>query len=132
MSSAFVPSAVLNRMQESHYLEAGPSTSHVKKIVEPPAPTPAPAIVIGGLSRAPVRHAAPVYLAIEYHILEGCNTFYAVCVRVKLHKSSLQHGERVYAPEEGRCLTHCRTTSCYAQNSGGAGQGRGQGPWQTP
>jgi hypothetical protein len=36
VSSAFVPSVVLNRMQESHHLEAGPSTSHVEKVVEQP------------------------------------------------------------------------------------------------
>jgi hypothetical protein len=34
MSSAFVPSVILNHMQESHYLEAGPSTSHVEEVVE--------------------------------------------------------------------------------------------------
>jgi hypothetical protein len=39
VSSAFVPNAVLNRMQESHYMEAGPSTSRVEEVVEPPAPT---------------------------------------------------------------------------------------------
>jgi hypothetical protein len=48
VSSAFVPSAVLNCMQESHYLEAGPSTSHVEEVVEQPAPTPI--TVIGGPS----------------------------------------------------------------------------------
>jgi gag-polypeptide of LTR copia-type len=40
VSSAFVPVTVLNRMQESHYTEAGPSTSCVEEVVEPPAPTP--------------------------------------------------------------------------------------------
>jgi hypothetical protein len=39
VSSAFVPVTVLNRMQESHYTEAGPSTSRVEEVVEPPAPT---------------------------------------------------------------------------------------------
>jgi hypothetical protein len=63
VSSAFVPSAVLNCMQESHYLEAGPSTSRVEEVVEPPAPTPAPATVIGGPSQAPIRSAAPVSIA---------------------------------------------------------------------
>jgi hypothetical protein len=63
VSSAFVPSAVLNRMQETHYLEAGPSTSRVEEVVEQPAPTPVPATVIGGLSQAPVRSAAPVSIA---------------------------------------------------------------------
>src|ERR1700678_3157449 len=63
VSSAFVPSAVLNRMQESHYTEAGPSTSRVEEVVEPPAPTPVPVTVIGGPSRAPVRSAAPVSIA---------------------------------------------------------------------
>jgi gag-polypeptide of LTR copia-type len=63
VSSAFVPSAVLNRMQETHYLEAGPSTSCVKEVVEPPAPTPAPATVIGRPSQAPVRSAASVSIA---------------------------------------------------------------------
>jgi hypothetical protein len=48
VSSAFVPSAVLNRMQESHYLEASPSTSCVEEVVEQPAPTPVPATIIGG------------------------------------------------------------------------------------
>jgi hypothetical protein len=50
ISSAFVPSAVLNRMQESHYLEAGPSTSCVEEVVEQPAPMPVPATIIGGPS----------------------------------------------------------------------------------
>jgi hypothetical protein len=40
VSSAFVPVTVLNRMQEFHYTEAGPSTSHVEEVVEQPAPTP--------------------------------------------------------------------------------------------
>jgi hypothetical protein len=61
VSSAFVPVTVLNRMQESHYTEAGPSTSRVKKIVEPPAPTPV--TIVGGPSRAPARSAAPIYTA---------------------------------------------------------------------
>jgi hypothetical protein len=38
VSSAFVPSAVLNHMQESHYIKAGPSSSRVEEVVEPPAP----------------------------------------------------------------------------------------------
>jgi hypothetical protein len=62
VSSAFVPSAVLNCMQETHYLEAGPSTSCVEEVVEQPTPTPAP-IIIGGPSRAPVKSAAPVSIA---------------------------------------------------------------------
>jgi hypothetical protein len=61
VSSAFVPVMVLNRMQESHYTEAGPSTSCVEEIVEQPAPTPV--TVIGGPSQAPVRSAAPVSIA---------------------------------------------------------------------
>jgi hypothetical protein len=56
VSSAFVPSVVFNRMQESHYLEAGPSTSHVEEVVEQPAPTPV--TVIGGPSQASNRSAA--------------------------------------------------------------------------
>jgi hypothetical protein len=63
VSSAFVPSAVLNHMQESHYLEASPFTSRVEEVVEQPAPTPVPATVIGGPSRAPIRSAAPVSIA---------------------------------------------------------------------
>jgi hypothetical protein len=57
VSSTFVPVTVLNRMQESHYMEAGPSTSHVEEVVEQPTPTPV--TVIGGLSQAPVKSAAP-------------------------------------------------------------------------
>jgi hypothetical protein len=48
VSSAFVPVTVLNRMQKSHYMEAGPSTSRVEEVVEQPAPTPV--TVIGGPS----------------------------------------------------------------------------------
>jgi gag-polypeptide of LTR copia-type len=48
VSSTFVPVTVLNCMQESHYMEAGPSTSHVEEVVEQPAPTPV--TVIGGPS----------------------------------------------------------------------------------
>jgi gag-polypeptide of LTR copia-type len=48
VSSAFVPVTVLNRMQESHYTEAGPSTSRVEEVVEPPAPTPV--TIVGGPS----------------------------------------------------------------------------------
>jgi hypothetical protein len=61
VSSAFVPVTVLNRMQETHYTEAGPSTSRVEEVVEQPAPTPV--TVIGGLSRTPIRSAAPVSIA---------------------------------------------------------------------
>jgi hypothetical protein len=61
VSSAFVPVTVLNRMQETHYMEAGPSTSRVEEVVEQPAPTPV--TIIGGPSRAPVRSAAPVSIA---------------------------------------------------------------------
>jgi hypothetical protein len=42
-------------------MEAGPSTSCVKEVVEQPAPTPV--TVIGGPSQAPVRSAAPVPIA---------------------------------------------------------------------
>jgi hypothetical protein len=63
VSSAFVSSAVLNHMQESHYLEASPSTSHVEEIVEQPAPTPVSVTIIGGPSRAPIRSAAPISIA---------------------------------------------------------------------
>jgi hypothetical protein len=48
VSSAFVPVTVLNRMQESHHMEAGPSTSCVEEVVKQPAPTPV--TVIGGPS----------------------------------------------------------------------------------
>jgi gag-polypeptide of LTR copia-type len=61
VSSAFVPVTVLNRMQESHYMEAGPSTSRIEEVVEQPAPTPV--TIIGGPSRAPVRSAAPISIA---------------------------------------------------------------------
>jgi hypothetical protein len=50
VSSAFVPSVVLNHMQETHYLEAGPPTSCVKEVVEQPTSTPAPVTIIGGPS----------------------------------------------------------------------------------
>jgi gag-polypeptide of LTR copia-type len=60
VSSAFVPVTVLNRMQESHYTEAGPSTSRVEEVVEPPAPTPV--TIVGGPSRAPNRSAAPIFI----------------------------------------------------------------------
>jgi hypothetical protein len=60
VSSAFVPVMVLNRMQESHYMEASPSTSCVEEVVEQPAPTPV--IISGGPSQAPVR-SAPVSIA---------------------------------------------------------------------
>jgi gag-polypeptide of LTR copia-type len=58
VSSAFVPVTVLDCMQESHYMEAGPSTSRVEEVVEPPAPTPV--TIVGGPSRALIRSAAPV------------------------------------------------------------------------
>jgi hypothetical protein len=58
VSSAFVPVMVLNRMQETHYTEAGPSTSRVEEVVE--SPTPTPVTIVGGPSRAPIRSAAPV------------------------------------------------------------------------
>jgi hypothetical protein len=63
VSSAFVPVIVLNHMQESHYVETGPSTSHVEEVVKPPAPTPA-FTVVGGPSQAPVRSAAPISIAV--------------------------------------------------------------------
>jgi hypothetical protein len=61
VSSAFVLNMVLNCMQETHYMEASPSTSRVEEVVEQPAPIPA--TIIGGPSRAPVRSAAPVSIA---------------------------------------------------------------------
>jgi hypothetical protein len=61
VSSAFVPVTVLNRMQESHHVQAGPSTSRVEEVVEQPAPTPV--TIIGGPSRAPIRSSAPVSIA---------------------------------------------------------------------
>jgi hypothetical protein len=42
-------------------MEAGPSTSRVKEVVEQPAPTPV--TVIGGPSRAPGRSAVPISIA---------------------------------------------------------------------
>jgi hypothetical protein len=48
-------------MQETHYTEAGPSTSCVEEVVEQPAPTPV--TIVGGPSRASARSAAPVYTA---------------------------------------------------------------------
>jgi gag-polypeptide of LTR copia-type len=48
VSSTFVPVTVLNRMQQSHYTKAGPSTSRVEEVVEQPAPTPV--TIIGGPS----------------------------------------------------------------------------------
>jgi hypothetical protein len=59
VSSAFVPNTVLNRMQETHYMEVNPSSSQVEKVVEPPAPTPAFTVVVGP-SQAPIRSAAPI------------------------------------------------------------------------
>ena len=46
VSSAFVPVAVLNRMQETHHTQA--STLRVEEVVEPPALTPI--TVVGGSS----------------------------------------------------------------------------------
>ena len=46
VSSAFVPVAVLNCMQETHHTQ--PSTLRVEDVVEPPAPTPV--TVVGGSS----------------------------------------------------------------------------------
>jgi hypothetical protein len=50
VSSEFVPSAVLNHMQEFHHLEAGPFTSRVEEVVEQPTPTPVLTTIIGGPS----------------------------------------------------------------------------------
>jgi gag-polypeptide of LTR copia-type len=61
VSSAFVPVTVLNCMQESHYMEAGPSTSRVEEVVEQPTLTPV--TVIGGPSQTPIRSAAPISIA---------------------------------------------------------------------
>jgi hypothetical protein len=61
VSSAFVPITVLNHMLETHYTEAGPSTSRVEEVAEPPAPTPV--TIVGGPSRAPIRSAAPVSIS---------------------------------------------------------------------
>jgi hypothetical protein len=120
VSSAFVLVMVLNRMQESHYMEAGPSTSCVEEVVEQPTPTPVTVIITSTRKECcPRLHR--LYPAFEYHILKGCYSSYAVCDRVKLHKSSLQHREGAYTPKEGWYLTHCRTTMCYAQISGGTG-----------
>jgi gag-polypeptide of LTR copia-type len=63
VSSAFVPVTVLNRMQETHYTEAGPSTSCVEEVVEQPAPTPV--TIIGGPSQAPVVRVSPSCTPVE-------------------------------------------------------------------
>ena len=58
MSSAFVPTSVLNCMQESHHA----STSHIEEV--PVEPTPAPGYtVVGGPSQAPVMSAALATIA---------------------------------------------------------------------
>ena len=63
VSSAFVPTSVLNCMQETHYMDAGPSSSRIKEVVEQiPAPTPS-FTVAGGPSRALICTAAPVKIA---------------------------------------------------------------------
>jgi hypothetical protein len=82
VSSAFVPNTVLNRMQETHYMEARPSSSQVKEVVEPPkTPTPASTIV-GGPSWAPIWSAAPVSIA--SYKPSGITYLRAVHIRVKL------------------------------------------------
>ena len=59
VSSAFVPTPVLNRMQESHHQAL---TSRIEEV--PVEPTPAPGYtMVGGPSRAPIRSAAPVQVA---------------------------------------------------------------------
>ena len=59
MSSAFVPTVVLNCMQESHHQA---STSHIEEV--PVEPIPAPGFtMVGGPSRAPVQSAAPATIA---------------------------------------------------------------------
>ena len=59
MSSAFVPTPVLNCMQESYHHAL---TSRIEEV--PVEPTPAPGFtMVGGPSRAPVRSVAPVHVA---------------------------------------------------------------------
>ena len=63
MSSAFVPTAVLNHMQESHHHA---STSQIEEV--PVEPTLAPGYtMVGGPSHAPVRSVAPVQVAMFKH-----------------------------------------------------------------
>ena len=59
VSSAFIPTSVLNRMQESHHHA---STSRIEEV--PVKPTLAPGYtMVGGPSHAPVRSVAPVQVA---------------------------------------------------------------------
>ena len=59
VSSAFVPTPVLSRMQESHHHA---STSHIEEV--PVEPTLAPGFtMVGGPSHAPLRSAAPIQVA---------------------------------------------------------------------
>ena len=59
VSSAFVPTAVLNCMQESHHQA---STSHIEEV--PVEPTPAPGFtMVGGPSQASAQSAAPATIA---------------------------------------------------------------------
>ena len=59
VSSAFIPTPVLNHMQESHHHAL---TSHIEEV--PDVPTPAPGFtMVGGPSRTPVRSAAPIQVA---------------------------------------------------------------------
>ena len=59
VSSAFVPTSVLNRMQEFHHHAL---TSHIEEV--PVEPTLAPGYtMVGGPSRAPVRSVAPIQVA---------------------------------------------------------------------
>jgi hypothetical protein len=84
VSSAFVPSAILNRMQESHYLEASPFTSCVEEVVEQPAPTLVPTTIIGGPSQAPVRSAAPISIA----FLQPAGIIYSKAVTLSMQSVS--------------------------------------------
>ena len=59
VSSAFIPTSVLNHMQESHHHA---STSHIEEV--PVEPTPAPGYtMVGGPSHASIRSVAPVQVA---------------------------------------------------------------------
>ena len=87
VSSAFVPTSVLNHMQETHYLVAGSSSSRIEEVVEQiPAPTTGFTVVGGPSQCGP--HQNCQFQLLRYYLLECSTSSSTICIRVKLKNSS--------------------------------------------
>jgi hypothetical protein len=81
-------------------MEAGPSTSHVEKVVEQPAPTQVPVTIIGGPLQAPIRSAAPISIA----SLKPSGIIYSKVVTLPMQSGSGSSSTKAPFDMEKECM----------------------------